>query len=299
MKIIITGCLGYVGTEVLKYFKNSPHEIIGIDQDFIPDKVKKMLRDGYKFYQRDIFDIADILKDADICYHFAAITKVPQTINQSNKEIDSLIYNVGINGTRYILNNTDSKCKIVFASTHVVWEGLETSVFDIEEDYPVKPVLAYAKSKYQSELDIINSGRRFVIARLATVYGYNESTRFSVLNLFSKLASQSQPIKLFGGGDNYKSFVGIKDVARAMIDFANYTKYDNNIFLLCNDNLTVKEVANICIENNPRINLTTTNDEVINKGYTVSHKKITNLGFRFKQSARSEIKKMINMWSNK
>ena len=297
MKICILGALGYVGFELCKQYKNSEHEIIAIDSNFLSDKVAWLTQNGIKFYHRDIFKTRDLIKDADVIYNLVSITLVPQTLSQSSPEKDDEIYRVGTEGNRYILENISRNCSLIFPSSHVVWEGL-TKPIEVNEDCNPCPFLAYGKSKYQSEIDIINSGNPYVIARLASVYGFNETCRWKILpNLFSKMAADNQNLTVFGG-NNIKPLCGINDVSRILKMFIKM-KYNKNTYNIVNECLTVKQIADICKEINQIINIIETNDETPNNGYYVSNKKILDTGFKFKQNIKTEIDKMINIWRNK
>ena len=108
---------------------------------------------------------------------------------------------------KYFRCNFSNKCKIIFPSTHVVYEGLEEVKNDIKEDETTKPVLSYSSSKAINEKQLKNSGKNFVILRLGSVYGYSSDTmRIDIMpNLFSKIASQNGTLKLFAGGRQIKS----------------------------------------------------------------------------------------------
>ena len=110
-----------------------------------------------------------------------------------------MIQEVGEKGTRNILESISNKCKIIFPSTHVVYEGLNEVKKDIKEDDTTKPVLSYSKSKDLNEKQLKNSGKNYVILRLGSVYGYStDSMRIDIMpNLFSKIASQNGTLKLF------------------------------------------------------------------------------------------------------
>jgi len=69
------------------------------------------------------------------------------------------------------------------------------------------------------------------------------------------------------------------------------------IFHLTKDTVTVKEVAEICKKNNPKIELRETNDEIPNLGYSLSNKKILKTGFKFLYNLEESIKEMIFKWS--
>ena len=64
-----------------------------------------------------------------------------------------------------ILKTTFGKnCKIIFPSTHVVYEGVEKVKKDILEDEDTKPILSYANSKATNEKQLKNSGKTDEIA---------------------------------------------------------------------------------------------------------------------------------------
>jgi UDP-glucose 4-epimerase len=221
-KILITGGLGYIGFELCKSLtKNPENELIAIDSNFNPFLVSSIIKWGVKFYQRDLFNIRDLLIDADIVIHTAGVTQVPQTKAQSSKAKDDEIIKVGVDGTKEIINFSKEGVKIIFLSTHVIFEGSTDPNLIVTENSIPCPVLAYAMSKYQSELDLIKSGKDYVILRLSSVTGYNDAIRWKIVgNLFAKMTAIDNKIKIFGK-DCFKPLVCISDVARA-ITFSFY-----------------------------------------------------------------------------
>ena len=82
-KIVITGAMGYIGTELCKIFSGftNEYEIVAIDKNFYSDRVQRLNSWGIKFIQCDILNNEqpkNILKDSDTVYHLAGITSVPQ-----------------------------------------------------------------------------------------------------------------------------------------------------------------------------------------------------------------------------
>lgn len=299
---VITGCNGYIGVEVCKLLANNKdYRIIGIDNRFIVDRVKWLIEHNIEFYERDIFNCRDLLNQADVCIHLAGITDVAFVNTESNPIQDALIRKVGIEGTLEVINHTPPLCKIIFPSSHVLFEGLRDETLNIKEYFEPCPILAYSTTKRQNEIDLLNSGKNVTILRLASVYGYSENMRVKIVgNLFAKMASQKQKIRLFAGGINYKPCVGVKDVARFfeyLIDCDNF--HNGEIFHLINENYSVKQIAEICKEFVPELEIISTNDEIPNKGYTLSNEKILETGFKFSQDLRTEIANMIKLWKNK
>ena len=305
-KIVITGGLGYIGTELCKIYSGTSwnDQIIVIDNRFISERVNQLRNWNIDFFQGDILDkdfIKKHLKDADVVHHLAGITNVPRTQSESSKESDEKIKLVAEKGTQNILDTISKNCKIIFPSTHVVYEGVDKAKIDIKEEESTKPVLSYSSSKNVNEKQLKESGKNYVILRLGSVYGYStDTTRLDIMpNLFSKIASQNGIIKLFAGGRQIKSLVPLIDVARCFkfMEENEQIKYD--LFNITKDTLTVKEVAEICKKYNPKIYLRETNDEIPNLGFSLSNKKILKTGFKFLYNIDQNIKEMIEKWSKR
>ena len=135
-KIIITGGLGYIGTELCKIYSGVSwhHKIIVIDNRFISERVNQIRNWNMEFIYGDILDkdlVDKYFKDADVVHHLAGITDVPRTKSESTAEKDKKITLVGEQGTKNILETISNKCKIIFPSTHVVFEGIDEVRNDI------------------------------------------------------------------------------------------------------------------------------------------------------------------------
>ncbi len=303
-KICIIGALGYIGTELCKLYSGEARykDIVCLDNRFVSERVNQLTEWGMTFIQGSILDkefLQKHLYDADVVYHLAGITDVAYTKTESNTEQDELIRSIGIDGTRNVVTSISSSCKLVFPSTHVIFEGFSNTIFNISEDTLPCAILTYAQGKSYCEVNIKTILKNHVIVRLGSVYGYSTDTmRINIMpNLFSKIASQNGTISLYSGGVQYKSLVHVLDVVRAMKYLAegDYT----GIYHLSNENMTIKEVAQICKEVNPKVTLIETNDEIPNLGYTLSNQKLLNTGFKFLYNIQDAIKEMINKWSYK
>ena len=303
-KIIITGGLGYIGTELCKIYSGVSwhHKIIVIDSRFISERVSQIRNWNMEFIHGDILNkelITKYFKDADIVHHLAGVTDVPRTKSESSSENDEKIKLIGETGTQNILDAISDNCKIIFPSTHVVYEGIDKVKNDIKENEELKPVLSYSSSKAINEKQLKESGKNYIILRLGSVYGYSTDTaRIDIMpNLFSKIASENGTLKLFAGGKQIKSLVPLMDVARCFKFMEEKENIKSEIFNLTKDTLTVKEVAEICKKHNSKVTLRETNDEIPNLGFSLSNKKLLNAGFKFLYGLDESIKEMIFKWS--
>ncbi len=304
-KIVITGGLGYIGTELCKIYSGYSwnDSITVIDNRFISERVNQLRNWNINFIHGDILDnelIKRYCKDADVVHHLAGVTAVPRVKSESSDDQDKHISEAAQQGTKNILNSISDKCKIIMPSTHVVYEGLESVKKNINENEKTKPVLAYGKSKDFNENQLKNSGKNYIILRLGSVYGYSTDTaRIDIMaNFFAKTASQNGTLKLFAGGKQIKSLVPLIDVARCFKFMEERDDINKELFNLSKDTVTVKEVAEICKKYNPKIILRDTNDEIPNLGFSLSNKKILKTGFKFLYALDECIKEMIEKWSN-
>ena len=305
-QILITGGLGYIGYELCKIYSGSSwsDKIVVIDKNFFSERVKQLTDWNIEFYQGDILDhnfISKFVPNADVIHHLAGITNVAYVKSDQNLERDNLIKSTAIQGTNNILKLMKADAKIIFPSTHVVFDGLNKTEKLITETRKKNPTLAYSKSKSQNEDDIIKSRKNYVILRLASVYGFStDSTRIQIVpNLFSKITAENGTIKLFGKGVQLKSLVSLIDVARCFKYVEENNKVNKEIFHLSRENLTIKDIALKCKKINPKVRIIETNDEIPNKGYTIDSKKIKKTGFNFLYNLENSLREMIGNWKNK
>ena len=92
-KIIITGGLGYIGTELCKLYSGVSwkHEITVIDNRFISERVNQIRNWDMEFVQGDILDknlVKKLFKDADVVHHLAGVTDVPRVKTESDASKD-------------------------------------------------------------------------------------------------------------------------------------------------------------------------------------------------------------------
>jgi len=305
-KIVVTGALGYIGMELCKIYSGESwhNEVVAIDTRFFSERVSQLTKWNIKFFQGDILDknfLKDHISDCDVIHHLAGITNVAYVKSDKNPKRDKEIIDVAIKGTKNIINLSPAKVKIIFPSTHVVFDGLKKSKKLIPENYKKTPLLPYSSSKSKNEDDLIQSNKNFIILRLGSVYGHTiDSTRIKIVpNLFSKMAAENKTIKLFGGGIQLKSLVSIIDVARCFKFMEEKNQYQKQIYNLRNENITVEGIANICKKYNKKLKILKTKDEIPNPGYTLSNDKIKKTGFKFLYNLETSISEMIDLWKNK
>ena len=89
-RIVITGGLGYIGTELCKIYSGESwkNKITVVDNKFHSDRVNQLRNWNMHFIHADIAksnEVAKILKEADIVHHLAGITDVARTEDEKNE----------------------------------------------------------------------------------------------------------------------------------------------------------------------------------------------------------------------
>ena len=113
-KIIITGGLGYIGTELCKIYSGYSwnDNITVIDNRFISERVNQLRSWNINFIHGDILDkelIRNNCRDADIIHHLAGITHVPRIKSESKNEEDEKRFISLINNKDQVIKSITKK----------------------------------------------------------------------------------------------------------------------------------------------------------------------------------------------
>ena len=156
MKILVTGCAGYIGGTFAYEALKKGYKVIGLDNFSNSNKkninhLKKTFPENFIFFEIDLLDdnlIKKLKKHADInsVLHFAALKSVPE----SEKNPELYIKN-NVEGTKKLLSLMQilSIKRIIFSSSAAVYGNQE--IQPIKETAPLSPKSVYAKTKKLSE----------------------------------------------------------------------------------------------------------------------------------------------------
>ena len=221
VNILITGNLGYVGPAVIQRLRESfsGATLIGLDMGFfancltVPGMVSRRQVDIQYF--ADVRNPPDeVLQDVDAIVYLAAI---------SNDPMGALFEDVTANVNHHAAYDLAVKAKtrgvksFVFASSCSVYGFAEGAR---DEDSPLNPLTAYAKSKLGAERDLSRlADERFIVTclRFATACGMSERLRLDlVLNDFVASALVNGEIVILSDGTPWRPLIHIKDMAKAI-----------------------------------------------------------------------------------
>jgi nucleoside-diphosphate-sugar epimerase len=222
MRILITGNMGYVGPVVSNHLrKRFPDaEIVGFDNALFARSLTtggplpEITLDAQYF--GDVREVPDhLLRRTDAVVHLAAISNDPMG-NRFGEQTDAI--NRGASVRTAQLAQAAGVRHFAFASSCSVY-GFSNGLPRNEDD-PVDPLTAYAKSKIETEtaLAALDCGSMTVTClRFATACGLSPRLRLDlVLNDFVASALTSGEIVVLSDGTPWRPLIHVQDMARAL-----------------------------------------------------------------------------------
>lgn len=258
MKVLITGGAGYIGTELAATLNEDPSisEIVIYDNFsrgnynlFIGQT--KLKGNKLRFVKGELLDTRKLkkeLEDIDTVYHLAA--KVTTPFADQNPHEFEQVNHWGTAELIYAIEESNVKTFVYMSSTSVY--GASENTLNI--DSPLNPKTFYGISKMRGEEHVkrlINSPIKTFILRCGNVYGYSKSMRFdSVINKFMFEANFSDQVRIYGNGNQNRSFIHID---RLKIALTNIIQSDiqSDVYNLTESTFAINEIIDVVKDNYP------------------------------------------------
>jgi len=229
MKILVTGCAGFIGSHVCKALLNRGDSVVGIDNlnNYYDVKLKQKNLEiskkssAFKFYRQDILNYDAIKKifekeKPDKVVHLAARAGV-----RASLENPRLYFDTNVTGTLNLLELArDYNVKsFVFASSSSVYGNQKKIPFSEKDnvDYPISP---YAATKKAGELlchtyhHLYNM--KITCLRFFTVYGPRGRPDMAPY-LFVQGVMNGTPIKKYGDGKSRRDYAFVADIVKGVV----------------------------------------------------------------------------------
>ena len=219
-KVVVTGGLGFIGSHLIERL-NQNNEIIIVDNQS-SGNIKNIEGLDFTRIDTDFGDITEvnleqIFEGADYIFHLAAVTSVPQSVEDPIRSNE-----VNITGILKVLEAA-RKCdvdKLIFSSSSAVYG--ETEQLPISESNPINPMSPYAVTKATGELycNVYSEiyGLPTISLRYFNVFGPRQDPKSqyaAVIPIFiDKLLKNESPV-IYGDGEQTRDFVSVKDVVDA------------------------------------------------------------------------------------
>lgn len=218
MNILVTGSLGYVGTNLTLNLESQGYKVFGIDSGFYRECHLLPIGREVSTTPKDIRDleISDF-NNIDSVIHLAALS------NDPIGELDeTLTYEINYKAAVRVaeLAKAAKVKRFIFVSTQSMY-GITQIDSELDEDDSIKnPQTAYAKSKLSAETEILNmSNNEFTSTSLrpSTVFGWGNRLRSDIV--FNNLLLSGllhNKIDVHSDGTPWRPIVHIDDLCEAI-----------------------------------------------------------------------------------
>lgn len=254
MKYIVTGCAGFIGSNLVDRLLKNGCQVFGID-NFTTGR-KEFLRNALKeknfFFVEDninqLHKYKEHLVNTRAVFHMAANADVRFGLNHPLKDLKENTQNTCL--LLEVMRSINTK-NLIFASTGSVYGESKQIPTSENCPFPIQTSL-YGASKIAAESFISayceGFGFNAVACRFVSLMG-PRYTHGHVFDFVRSLKKNHQELEILGDGKQFKSYFHIEDCINAMILFAN--SLENNLKgfhpfnLGTEEGITVAESANI------------------------------------------------------
>jgi len=251
MKIVVTGCAGFIGSNLVDRLLLNNYRIIGIDN--LKTGQKKFLKHAFKnrnfkFIKCDLLNIKKVEKffrNVDIVFHLAANADVRHGYKNPYRDLEQntiSTYHVLESMRKHNVN------KIVFCSTGSVYGEPNNFPTPENDNFPIQTSF-YGASKIAGESFVQAYCEAFNfkswIFRFVSILG-NRYTHGHVYDFCNQLFKNPNRLKVLGDGNQKKSYLQVDDCISAMLIAIKKSKKKINIFNLgTNEYINVKQSINV------------------------------------------------------
>lgn len=224
MKILVTGGLGFIGSNFCRYLlsKHPDYKLTNIDKIGVganPANLKDLENEKrYKFIKGDIRDpklVNKIIKEVDAVVNIAAETHVDRSIIEPATFIQN--NTIGTFTLLEAIRKHNKEAKLIQVSTDEVYG--ETTKGSFKENATLKPSNPYSASKAAADTFVIAYHKTYqlntTITRCTNNYGPYQFPEKLIPKTIIR-ALKNQPIPIYGSGKNIRDWIYVLDHCNAI-----------------------------------------------------------------------------------
>lgn len=215
MRVLMTGHLGYLGSEMVPVLRQLGHDVVGLDTDYYAGRNFLRSPDPVPMLAIDIRDVsARDLRGFDAVVHLAALSNDP--VSELNPQ---LTYDINLHASVGLAEAAKAAgvSRFVFSSSCSLYgRGGDKALSELA---PLNPVTPYGESKIQVERALsalADDAFSPTYLRNATAYGLSRRLREDVVvNNLVGHAMTSGRVLLQSDGQSWRPLVHVLDIAHA------------------------------------------------------------------------------------
>ena len=252
--VLVSGCSGFIGQNLLNKL-NGKYRILGIDNFFsssknILDKFEKF--ENFRFIEDDISELSSLNEKIDIIINLACPASPPKYMSDP-----IFTMNTNFKGTQNLLN--------IAKDNHSIF--IQASTSEIYGDPLVHPQIETYRGNVNTigERSCYDEGKRIAetlcyefrkrykiqtrILRIFNTYGPGmDKDDGRVISNFMLNTIKGKPLKIYGNGDQTRSFCYIDDLISGIIKSMSID-FEHPINLGNNNEISLNDLADLFINN--------------------------------------------------
>ena len=305
MKIVVTGALGHIGSRLIRelplFFNGA--EIVMID-NLMTQRYSSLFNlpgiGEYRFIEGDLLniDLESVFQNAKVVIQLAAITDAASSFENKEK-VEHNNYNTTVKVAEAC---GAAGCNMIHLSSTSVYGTMKEIVDENCSDEDLCPQSPYADTKLKEEKYLEQMGLtgklRFISFRFGTICGISPGMRFhTAINKFCWQAVMGQPITVWKTALHQKRpYLDLNDAVAAMKFVIERDLFDNRIYNVLTENLTVHAILNAIQKQIPKYDIKYVDAAIMNQlSYNVSTTRFKNLGFEFKGNIEQRISETVDL----
>ena len=258
MRYLITGGAGFIGSHLAESLISRGDQVVVFD-NLSTGSTNNLISisQKIKFEQGNILDkaLADrLVAESDYVVHLAAALGV---FNIVNKPLESLKTN--LQGSEVVLEACDKYRKpVLIASTSEIYGKNDKVPLNEEDDriigHPLKSRWSYSEAKAVDEslayFYYLESKLPIRIVRFFNTVGPRQVGHYGmVVPRFVSAALKSEPLSVYGSGDQIRCFCHVMDAVKALLLVMDSDKAVGQVFNIGNNSqISIMELAKKVIE---------------------------------------------------
>ena len=239
MKALVTGGVGFIGTNLVKRLLDDGHTVVSLDNYTTGVKENEIQQKGVQYFDVDLRYVHDydfFMDKPDVIFHTAALARIQPSLQDPTTTIQN-----NFDSTLNILEwARPKKCPVIFAGSSSFHQGLWGS--------------PYAWSKFAGEqlCELYNKVYNLptAICRFYNVYGPHQiegGDYAAVIGIFERQYKNNEPLTITGDGEQRRDFTHVDDIVDGLIRCGEkINKVSGEEFELGSGvNFSINEVANM------------------------------------------------------